>query len=85
MTLLSQQEPQTNSIFAVSSTGPTETKAFADREISDIVSDDGSVTYKGKTYQLYRRYTGKAVSFIEENNKLRFSIEGRVLSKSYRM
>ena len=33
---------------------------------SDIVADDGSVTYKGKSYQLYRRYTGKAVVFTEK-------------------
>ncbi|CCO22313.1 protein of unknown function [Maridesulfovibrio hydrothermalis AM13 = DSM 14728] len=30
-------------------------------------------------------YAGKVVTFIEENGELRFSIEGRVLSKSYRM
>jgi len=52
---------------------------------SDTVADDGSVTYKGKSYQLYRRYAGKPVTFIEENNVLRFSIEGRVLSKKYKI
>jgi hypothetical protein len=50
-----------------------------------MVSDDGSITYKGKTYQLYSRYAGKAVIFIEENGELKFSIESRALSKRYRI
>ena len=40
---------------------------------------------QGKRYQLYRRYAGKAVTFIEENGELKFSIEGRVLSKSFKV
>jgi len=86
MTLLSQQQPQSNSTFIASSSPSTanETQPVTN-QTSDMVSDDGSVTYKGKAYQLYRRYAGKAVTFIEENGELKFSIEGRVLSKNYRM
>jgi hypothetical protein len=86
MTLLSQQQPQSNSTFIASSSPSTadETQPVTN-QTSDMVSDDGSVTYKGKIYQLYRRYAGKAVTFIEENSELRFSIEGRVLSKSYKI
>lgn len=86
MTLLSWQQPRSNSTFIASSSPSSGNEAPLDKEqTSDMVSDDGSVTYKGKTYQLYRRYAGKAVVFIEENDELRFSIEGRVLSKSYRI
>ncbi len=84
MNLLSQQKPQTNSLFVTSDPVFAETIPSADVVTSDRVSDDGSVSYKGKTYQLYRRYAGKSISFIEENGELRFSIEGRILSKSYR-
>jgi hypothetical protein len=52
---------------------------------SVFVEDDGSVTYKGRKFQLYRRYAGKSVAFIEENGELKFSIEGKVLSKSYKL
>jgi hypothetical protein len=52
---------------------------------SILVEDDGRIVYKGHRYQLYRRYAGKAVKFIEENGELKFSIEGKVLSKSYRL
>jgi hypothetical protein len=52
---------------------------------SVLVEDDGSVTYKGRKFQLYRRYVGKSVAFIEENGELKFSIEGKVLSKSYKL
>lgn len=52
---------------------------------SVLVEDDGSVTYKGRKFQLYRRYVGKSVAFIEKEGELKFSIEGKVLSKSYKM
>jgi hypothetical protein len=52
---------------------------------SVLVEDDGSVTYKGRTFQLYRRYAGKSVAFIEEDGELKFSIEGMVLSKSFKL
>ncbi len=52
---------------------------------SVLVEDDGSVTYKGRKFQLYRRYAGKSVAFIEENGELKFSIEGKVLSKSFKL
>lgn len=52
---------------------------------SVLVDDDGGVSYKDRRYQLYRRYAGKAVTLIEENGELKFSIEGKVLSKSYRL
>lgn len=52
---------------------------------SVLVEDDGSVTYKGRRFQLYRRYAGKAVAFIEENGQLKFSVEGKVLSKSFNL
>ncbi len=86
MTLLSQQKPQSTSTIMASSSPSTanETQAV-NNQTSDMVSDDGSITFKGKTYKLYRRYAGKAVTFIEKNGDLRFSIEGRVLSKSYKI
>ena len=49
------------------------------------VEDDGSVTYKGRKFQLYRRYAGKSVAFIEEDGELKFSIKGNVLSKSFKL
>lgn len=52
---------------------------------SVLVEDDGSVTYKGRKFQLYRRYAGKSVAFIEDNGELKFSIEGKVLSKKFSM
>jgi len=52
---------------------------------SVLVEDDGSVTYKGRKFQLYRRYVGKSVAFIEKDGELKFSIEGKVLSKSYKL
>lgn len=52
---------------------------------SVLVEDDGSVNYKGRKFQLYRRYAGKSVTFIEEDGELKFSIEGKVLSKSYKL
>lgn len=52
---------------------------------SVLVEDDGSVTYKGRKFQLYRRYAGKFVAFIEEDYELKFSIEGKVLSKSFKL
>jgi DNA helicase HerA-like ATPase len=52
---------------------------------SILVEDDGSVTYQGRKFQLYRRYAGKSVVFIEEEGELKFSIEGKVLSKSFRL
>lgn len=86
MTLLSQQQPQSNSTFMASNSPSTANEPPAmNNQTSDMVSDDGSVTHKGKTYQLYRRYAGKAVTFIEENGELKFSIEGRVLSKSFKV
>ena len=86
MTLLSKQKPQINS---TSRGNPVKVQysGTVDRSnsTSDVVADDGSVTYKGKSYQLYRRYTGKAVIFTEKNGELHFSIEGRELSKSYKL
>ena len=52
---------------------------------SVVVEDDGSVTYEGRTFQLYRRYAGKSVVFIEEDGELKFSVEGKVLSKSFKL
>ncbi|MCB2305625.1 DUF853 family protein [Clostridium estertheticum] len=54
-------------------------------EDSVYVDEDGIVTYKGKKYQLYRRYSGLSITFIEENGELKFIVEGKVLSKSYRL
>lgn len=50
-----------------------------------LVEDDGSVTYQGRKFQLYRRYAGKSVVFIEAEGELRFSIEGKMLSKSFKL
>nr|WP_249194346.1 DUF87 domain-containing protein [Burkholderia cenocepacia] len=52
---------------------------------SVLVEDDGSVTYKGRRYSLYRRYAGKSVTFFEEDGELKFAIEGKVLSKTFRL
>ena len=52
-------------------------------ENSQVVEDDGCVNYNGRRYELYRRYAGKAVTVIEDGDVLRFSIEGKVLSKTY--
>jgi hypothetical protein len=52
---------------------------------SVLVEDDGSVVYRGRRIQLYRRYAGKSVAFIEEAGELKFSIEGRVLSKTCKL
>ncbi len=50
---------------------------------STVVEDDGSVVYMGHRYPLYRRYAGKAVTVIEDSDIIRFSIEGRMLSKTF--
>ena len=50
---------------------------------STVVEDDGSVVHKGHRYPLYRRYAGKAVTIIEDGDMIRFSIEGRMLSKTF--
>lgn len=52
---------------------------------SVLVEDDGSVTFKGRKFQLYRRYAGQSVAFIEADGELKFSIEGKVLSKSFKL
>jgi hypothetical protein len=71
--------------------GPSEVSVSAARSAapptppadSSVIDEDGSVHYKGKTYMLYRRHAGKAVTVIENGETLRFSVEGKVLSKSY--
>jgi hypothetical protein len=85
MTLLSEkksasQGPSFNDTRPV--TSPASTPPPGD---SVLVEDDGSVTYKGRTFQLYRRYAGNSVTFIEEDGELKFSIEGKVLSKSFKL
>jgi hypothetical protein len=85
LSLLSQPRQQVSQVGAIKShdnvnVGP-DSAAFD----SDIVADDGTVTYRGKRFQLYRRYAGKFVSFIEKDGELLFSIEGKVLSKSFRL
>ena len=52
---------------------------------SVLVEDDGSVTFKGRKFQLYRRYAGQSVAFIEADGELKFSIEGKVLSKCFKL
>ena len=52
---------------------------------SVFVEDDGSVIYKGRKFQLYRRYAGKSVTFIEKEGELKFFIEGKILSKSFKI
>jgi hypothetical protein len=85
MTMLSEkknasQDPSFNDRRAVTSS--VSTPKTGD---SVLVEDDGSVTYKGRTFQLYRRYAGKSVAFIEEDGELKFSVEGKVLSKSFKL
>ena len=85
MALLSKQQPQANSAFMATNSTTAEPDIQANDVTSDIVADDGSVTYKGKSYQLYRRYAGKAVAFIAVDGQLKFSIEGKVLAKNYKI
>ncbi len=84
MNLLSQDQSGTP-IASTLRSDQDAMKTAPDEQNSEVVADDGSVTYKGRRYQLYRRYAGKAVTFIEEGNVLRFSIEGQVLSKRYNL
>ena len=50
---------------------------------NQVVGDDGTVIYQGKKYVLYRRYAGKVVTVIEDGEVVRFSVKGKVLSKTY--
>ena len=52
---------------------------------SVLLEDDGSVIYKGRRFQLYRRYAGKSVTFVEKDGELKFLIEGKLLSKSFKL
>lgn len=72
--------PRTKAIKVESDQSDGDTERGAD---SSVVGDDGSVVYKGQSYPLYRRYAGKAVVVIEDGSVLRFSVEGRLLSKTY--
>ena len=85
MTLLSEKKSVSQSpSFSDSRTmpSPVSEPPYSD---SVLVEDDGSVTYKGRKFQLYRRYAGKSVAFIEKDGELKFSIEGKVLSRSYKL
>jgi len=85
MTLLSEKKGASPyPLFNDARIVPAPTSASL-RGDSVIVEDDGSVTYKGRKFQLYRRYAGKSVAFIEEDGELKFSIEGKVLSKSFKL
>jgi len=85
MTLLSEKkDTEKGLLFDGSRTGSNNPSPPAPND-SVIVEEDGSVTYKGKKFQLYRRYAGRSVAFFEEGGDLKFSIEGKVLSKSYRL
>lgn len=52
-------------------------------ENTDVVDEEGYIVYKGKRYALYRRYSGKEVEIIEDEESIKFLIDGRVLSKTY--
>ncbi|MES9819952.1 MAG: helicase HerA-like domain-containing protein [Candidatus Thiodiazotropha sp.] len=85
ITLLSEKKsPSQGTSFNSTRTVPSPESVSPPGD-SVLVEDDGSVTYKGRKYQLYRRYAGKSVAFIEEDGELRFSIEGKVLSKSFKL
>lgn len=83
--LLSEPKTQSQNVGEVGTLSFSSMKHNIPSNDSVFVDDDGSVTYKCRRFQLYRRYAGKAVTFIEENGELKFSIEGKVLSKSYRL
>jgi hypothetical protein len=85
MSLLSERKPssQSGSINDVRLKAMNQRPLFLDDSV--LVEDDGSVIYKGRKFQLYRRYAGKPVTFIEEEGQLKFSIEGKVLSKNYKL
>lgn len=83
--LLSENKRQSQ-ISTINGLSSQSVKQSADKVgDSTFVEADGSVTYKGRTFQLYRRYAGMPVAFIEEDGELKFSIEGKVLSKSYKL
>jgi hypothetical protein len=81
--LLSKAPERTTGLGGATVTPTGSANVSAAGQDSDAVGDDGNVTYRGRQFQLYRRYAGKPVTFIEEDGQLRFSIEGRVLSKTY--
>jgi hypothetical protein len=80
--LSTPQSPQTHDARLTQPPRP-DTGVKAPLGDSQIVADDGTVKFKGKTYLLYRRYAGKAVTVVEDGALLRFSVEGKVLSKTY--
>lgn len=83
MSLLSERKPANQGIPLSDLRLQSSQPASIPTGDSVLVEDDGSVTYKGRKFQLYRRYAGKSVAFIEEDGELKFSIEGKVLSKTY--
>lgn len=85
MTLLSEKKRATQGP-SFNDTRPMSNPAVTPQQgDSVLVEDDGSVTYKGRKFQLYRRYAGKSVVFIKQDDELKFSIEGKVLSKSFKL
>ncbi len=85
MTLLSEKKRATQG-SSFNDTRPMSNPAVTPQQgDSVLVEDDGSVTYKGRKFQLYRRYAGKSVVFIKQDDELKFSIEGKVLSKSFKL
>ncbi|NQV49129.1 MAG: DUF853 family protein, partial [Candidatus Marinimicrobia bacterium] len=85
MSLLSEQKDKGKGLLFNDSRKSSNNPSPPAPDDSVIVEEDGSVTYKGKKFQLYRRYAGRSVAFFEEGGDLKFSIEGKVLSKSYRL
>jgi hypothetical protein len=81
--LLSDRKPQSSTagVHGLSPSVPNNENIQTGDSV--LVDDDGGVTYKGRRYHLYRRYAGKSVTFIEKDGELRFSIEGKVLSKTH--
>jgi len=83
MSLLSEKKGPVQSGLNNDIRSPLIPQSVRDSSDSILVDNDGGVNYKGRRFQLYRRYAGKSVTFIEENSELKFSIEGKVLSKTF--
>jgi Bacterial protein of unknown function (DUF853) len=81
--LLSAQRPSKVSLPEAAPATPTQEHVGKTPPDSQVIGDDGTIVYKGKRYALYRRYAGKAVTVVDDGEVVRFSVEGRVLSKTY--
>lgn len=85
MSLLSNRESSNHETSINRTRADTSSATVPPLGDSSVIEEDGGVIYKGKRFQLYRRHAGKLVTFIEENNELKFCIEGKVISKTFQL